>query len=428
MDTLAAEPVRAARGTASVPLDPERARALRRMKGVATGLLVAAAGVFVVARLNEGPTWVGYVEAMAEAAMVGALADWFAVTALFRHPLGLPIPHTAIIPRRKDEIGRSLGDFVEGEFLTREVLDDRLLRAGVGRRLGTWLREPANARRAADGAADALHGVLEVLDDREVQAALERIVEARVRATPAAPLVGRSIELAIEGGHLDRLLDAVLTGLDGFLEDNRHTFRERLEHESPWWIPESIDDRIFVKIDSALHRFIADVRADPRHEVRRTIDARVAAFAARLRTDPALRDHGEQLKEELLAHPDVRAWLASLWEEAKRGLLRAAGEPDGELRERIAAQLVRLGERLAADAELQRKVDDWVARSVGYVVDHYRHEVGDLIATTVEAWDAESTSQKIELQVGRDLQFIRINGTVVGGLAGLAIHGIGQLL
>ena len=409
--------------------DVDRAAGLRRMKVAATGMLVVAAVVYVVARSDDsGATWIGYVRAAAEAAMVGALADWFAVTALFRHPLGIPIPHTAIIPRRKDQIGRSLGEFVEGNFLTHDVLGARLAEARVGRRLGAWLAQPDNARRAADGLADAFRGTLEVLDDAEVQAGIERFVEAQVRATPAAPMFGRAIDLAVEGDHHQRLLDAVLVGIGGFLEDNRITFRERLETESPWWVPESIDNRIFEKIYSAVHSFIGDVGADPDHEVRHTIDARLAAFSARLRHDPILLAKGEELKDELLAHPDVREWLASLWGEAKRAMIAAAGDERSELRLRMTSSMQSLGERLAVDEELQHKVDDWVLRGVGYIIDHYRNEVSDVIASTVERWDGDTTSRKMELQVGRDLQFIRINGTIVGGLAGVVIHAVGNTL
>jgi uncharacterized membrane-anchored protein YjiN (DUF445 family) len=267
-----------------------------------------------------------------------------------------------------------------------------------------------------------------VLDDKQVQEGLEKVVRARIDATPAAPLLGRIVEVSVEGGHHQRLLDAVMTGLDGFLDDNRATFRARLQQESPWWVPESIDDRIFEKITRAVHRFVEDVRADPDHEVRRTVDLRLVDFAARLRSDPQLLAQGESLKEELLEHPDVREWLASLWDEAKRGMINAANDPASELRVRMARSLQQLGHRLTEDHELQRKVDDWLMRSVVYVVDNYRHEVADLIAGTVERWDAEFTARKLELQVGRDLQFIRINGTVVGGLAGLGIHAVGRLL
>jgi uncharacterized membrane-anchored protein YjiN (DUF445 family) len=414
------------------PDDVERRRSLRRMKVVALGLLVAAAVVYVVAtvaggRGGGGATW-GYVQAFAEAAMVGALADWFAVTALFRHPLRIPIPHTAIIPKRKDQIGRSLGDFVESNFLTHEVLGERLAQADVGARLGHWLADPVNARRVSEALGDALKGTLEVLDDDEVQHGLEGVVRRRVRAAPAAPLVGKVIDLSVEGGHHQRLLDAVLTGLHGFLDDNRLTFRRRLEEESPWWVPEPIDDRIFEKIYTAVGRFIGDVGSDREHEVRRTVDVRVAAFAERLKHDPDLLAKGEELKDELLDHPEFRAWIESLWLGTKRGLIEAANDPASEFRVRAADNLQRLGVRLGHEPELQRKVDDWVERSVGYVIEHYRSEVSDLIATTVERWDGESTARKLELQVGRDLQFIRINGTLVGGLAGLVIHALSELL
>lgn len=409
--------------------DHERAAQLRRMKAIATGLFVVAAAAFVAFYLVERDhEWAGFPRAFFEAAMVGALADWFAVTALFRHPLGIPIPHTAIIPRRKDQIGRSLGEFVQGNFLTSEVLSERLGGAHVGQRLGVWLSDGGNAAKASQGAADALRGALEVIDDREVSATLEQLIERRVRATPVAPLVGRAIDLAVDGGHHQRLLDAVLVGLGGFLDDNRATFRARLEQESPWWLPESIDDRIFEKIYSAVHRFISDVGANPDHEMRTAIDHKVVEFAARLRNDPELLAKGEELKVELLAHPDVRAWLASLWSEAKRSITAATHEPDSELRTRATAALGAFGTRLAAEPALQAKVDDWVMRAATHVIDHYKGEVTDLITNTVAKWDGEATSARMELQVGRDLQFIRINGTIVGGLAGLAIYSLSRLL
>jgi len=412
-----------------MPADLERRTALRKMKFFATGLLVLATVAFLVFRsLEDTHGWAGYVRAFAEAAMVGALADWFAVTALFRHPLGLPIPHTAIIPNRKDQIGRSLGEFVQTNFLTREVLNERLAGAHVGKRLGDWLADDENAVKAGEATSDALRGSLEILDDRDVSSALETLVERRVRATPIAPLMGKAIDLAVEGGHHQRLLDAVLTGLRSFLDDNRSTFRARLDQESPWWIPDAIDDRLFTKIYNAVHSFLADVGSDPDHEVRKSIEVRVVAFAQRLRDDPQLLAKGEELKTELLAHPDVRAWLGSLWAEMKRNTISALDDPRSELRQRIDRSLANLGRRLASDDQLQAKVDDWVARAAGHVVDHYRGEVAELISGTVAKWDAKATSERIELQVGRDLQFIRINGTIVGGLAGLVIYSVSQLL
>jgi uncharacterized membrane-anchored protein YjiN (DUF445 family) len=414
---------------AAAPIsDVDKLRALRRMKAVALALLLAAAAVFVVTSRHGGDGWVGYVRAFAEAAMVGALADWFAVTALFRYPLGIPIPHTAIIPHRKDQIGRSLGEFVQSNFLTQELLAERLAQARVGDRLGTWLARPANAARAGDAVADLLRGTLEVLDDKQVQEGLEKVVRARIDATPAAPLLGRIVEVSVEGGHHQRLLDAVLVALRGFLDDNRTTFRRRLEQESPWWVPEPIDDRIFKKIYAAVERFIEEVAADSNHEIRRTIDRRVESFGERLQHDPILLAKGEELKRELLEHPEVRAWLESLWLSLKEGMVAAAGDPRSELRVRLLAGLQHIGERVASESELQDKFDRWIERAVGYLVEHYRSEVSDLIATTVERWDAETTSRKVELQVGRDLQFIRINGTIVGGLAGVMIHFASEFL
>ncbi len=409
--------------------DADKLRSLRTMKRFATSLLVVAAVVYLIARWAEehNDTW-GYLRAFAEAAMVGALADWFAVTALFRHPLGIPIPHTAIIPKRKDQIGRSLGEFVQDNFLTEAVLRERLAGAHVGQRLGTWLADEPNAKRAGEAVSDALRGTLEVLDDRDIGTAFEGLVERRVLATPVAPLVGRAIDVAIDGGHQQRLLDAVMSGLRGFLDDNRSTLRARLENESPWWIPERIDDRIFGKIYDGVHRFIADVAADEHHEVRTAIDVRLASFADRLRDDPGLLAKGEELKREVLAHPEVRAWLRSLWRDLKSSMLTASADPTSELRRRIDSSLQTLGSRLRDDVELQAKVDAWVTSAAGYVVQHYRGEVAELISSTVQKWDGKATSERMELQVGRDLQFIRINGTIVGGLAGLVIFSVSRLL
>lgn len=405
----------------------DRRRGLRRMKAMATGLLVAVTVLFGITRwLEPRHAWVGYVRAFAEAAMVGALADWFAVTALFRHPMGLPIPHTAIIPRRKDQIGHALGEFVQENFLVPEVLEARLANAHVGRRLGDWLGDEENAARASQMVADVLASGLEALDDGDVSRTVEALVERRIRAVAVAPLVGRAIDIAIDGGHHERLLDAVIVGLDGFLGDNRVALRARLDAESPWWIPESIDDRIFDKIYSGVGRFLADLRANPRHEVRRSISARVAALAERLRDDPDLIARGEELKDEVLSHPAVRGWLRSLWGEMKAASLAAAADPASDLRQQIDASIGRLGQRLRDDTELQAKIDGWVQRLVRDIAERYRSEVSNLIATTVASWDARATADRIEVQVGRDLQFIRINGTVVGGLAGLVIYTVSQ--
>jgi uncharacterized membrane-anchored protein YjiN (DUF445 family) len=409
--------------------DALRRRNLVRMKVAATSLLLAATLVFIVTRaLEDRWSWLGYVRATAEAAMVGALADWFAVTALFRHPLGLPIPHTAIIPNRKDQLGRGLGTFVQTNFLAPAVLSERLRSVGVARRLGAWLGQPEHAHRLSSNAGALVRGLTEVMGDEDIQRTLETGILQRVRDVPAAPLMARVVEAAMSGRHHQALLDTTLNGLSGLLEENRWLLRQKLAEQSPWWLPEPIDDRLFKKFFAGVQGFLAEVAGDPDHELRHQLDIRVAELAVRLRTDPALIARGEQLKAELLEHPEVRAWLDSLWRNTKASILAVADDPDSDLRGRLDAALERAGRSLQEDPVLQAKVNGWIEKVVSYLAEEYGHEIADLIATTVARWDGAEASRRIELQVGRDLQFIRINGTVVGGLAGLAIYSIGQLL
>ncbi len=399
------------------------------MKMVATGMLVLAAVIFVVARgLEEEAAWAGYVRATAEAAMVGAIADWFAVTALFRHPLGLPIPHTAIIEKRKDQIGESLGDFVQENFLTREVVSDRLESADLAARLGEWLAKPENAKTLGEQSAAVVGGVTEVLRDETVQQGMEQVVVQRVKSIPVTPLVGKAVDVAIEGQHHQRLLELTLQGLSTFLHENQTTFRRRLSQESPWWVPEQVDDKVFLKIYESVERFVDDIRTQPGHPFRRQLDDKTVELSERLKDDPELEARGEQLRDEILSHPEVRAWMDSLWSRIKMGLLEATNDPDSELRVRLEEAIVEAGRSLEADPLLRKKIDNWIVGGVGYIAEQFRGEVSELIASTVRSWDSADTSDRLELQVGKDLQFIRINGTLVGGIAGLLIYTVSELV
>ncbi|MCU1454568.1 MAG: hypothetical protein JWN46_2714 [Acidimicrobiales bacterium] len=436
IDTLAPDPATATPRPAPAAATPrsaqdeaERAAALARMKRFATGLLIAMTVVFVIARAFENRhPWVGYVRATAEAAMVGALADWFAVTALFKHPLGLPIPHTAIIPNRKDDIGRGLGTFVQGNFLSGPVLAEKIRSLQIADRIADHLTDPANAERLAATAGDAIRAVAEVLRDEDVAPAVEEMIDARLRALPAAPLAARMLEAAVEDGHHQVLLDTLLKGTARMVDKNRDLLRQRLDRESPWWVPDAVDDRIFTKLYDGMQRFLEDVASDPDHEVRGHIDERARALVEELRDSPEMAARGEEIKAQLLENPALRTWSASLWTDLKGAMVDASADPDSELRRRLADGIVRFGETLRADPELRAKIDRGIERAVIYLLEQYRDEVADLISGTVARWDAEDASRRIELQVGRDLQYIRINGTVVGGLAGLVIFTISRHL
>ncbi|NNE97321.1 MAG: DUF445 domain-containing protein [Acidimicrobiales bacterium] len=399
------------------------------MKRAATGLLVFAGLVFVVAKLNEdGREWAGYVRATAEAAMVGALADWFAVTALFKHPLGLRIPHTAIISKRKNEIGQSLGEFVRDHFLTKENLTRLITEEHMSQRIGGQLANRSTAEAVTEQVSAVIRGVTEVLNDDTVQDGLENVVFTRVRAVPVAPIAGRAIDWGLEGRHHEVLIDSTLKGMGAFLNENKETFRDRLRTESPWWVPEPVDERVFEKIYDAVNRFISEVGGNRNHELRRALDLRTLDLAERLKTSPELVARGEELKEEILANDEVRHWVGGLWERIKDGVIEASHDPESELRQQVTTAIMETGERLQTDLELQATVDKFLIEGAGYIAEHGGDPVVNVISTTVERWDARETVLLIEDKVGRDLQFIRINGTIVGGLAGLILHTISQVL
>lgn len=409
--------------------DDARRRGLRRMKVVALGLLLLATAVFVVASVfDDDLTWLRPVRATAEAAMVGALADWFAVTALFRHPLGLPIPHTAIIPENKARIGRVLGTFVQEHFLSPDIVSQRVRDAGVANRAGSWLAQPDNAARAAGTFATVLVGVADVLDDESASGAIAHTVVTRVEETPASPVLAKALEVAIDEGHHHALVESILRAASDYLDEHRGVLRQRIAVESPWWVPEPLDDRIFEKVVGGAKRFLVDLQTQPDHELRRGIDRRLTALVQRLHTDRALAERVEERKRSLLEHPSVQAWAASLWTELKTGFARSARDPSSELRRRLGEAIASGGARLRDDPELQATVDAWFAEALYAAAEEYGPSAAAYIEATVERWDTDETTERLELLVGRDLQFIRINGTVVGGLAGLLIYAIGHLL
>ena len=400
---------------------------LRRGRRRATGLLVAVALVFLALQLwGSDATWVSYLEAMVEAGMVGGLADWFAVTALFRHPLGIPIPHTAVIVERKDQFGDTLGDFVQTSLLTPDVLVERVRGANLVPRMAAWTADPDNAARLARHAADAAVTAADLLRDDEVHRALEDVARRRIETTPLAPLAGRALQVMTEDGRHHDLLDVMLRALDRFLRENRDSLRARFSDESPWWLPEAAEDRIFERLLDGARSVLGEVARNPSHELRVDFDVRVRRLVDELQTSEAMRTRGEELKHELLAQPELRAWVATVWTDMKATLRAQAADPDSELRRRLAETIVAFGRRLRDDQALAARVEEGVESGVRYVAEHFGDEIGTMVSGTIARWDGRETADRLELLLGPDLQYIRINGTVVGGLAGLLIHAIGQ--
>ncbi|MDX3575084.1 DUF445 domain-containing protein [Streptomyces sp. ID05-47C] len=409
--------------------DEERGRGVRRMKLTATGLLVFVAVVYVLAEWashrGAGP-WAGYVAAAAEAGMVGALADWFAVTALFRHPLGLPIPHTAIIPTKKDQLGVSLGEFVGENFLSRDVVRQRLRAVGIGSRLGAWLSEPEHADRVTEELATALRGALTVLRDSDVQAVVGEAITRRADAQEIAPGMGKMLEkIVADGGHR-RAVDLVVARAHDWLVLHADSVMDAVEGGAPGWTPRFVDKRIGERVYKELLRFCAEMRDMPSHPARGALDRFLRDFASDLQSDTETRARVERLKGEVLGRGEVQDLIASAWTAVRSMIVSAAEDERSELRMRVRAALLSLGSRMATEPKVQGKVDRWVEGAAVHVVSTYRKEITLLITDTVASWDAEHTTRKIEAHIGRDLQFIRINGTVVGSLAGLLIYTVAK--
>lgn len=413
------------------PLDVERRRGVRRMKALATGMLLGVALVYVLAtwaRSSGVGGWTGYVAAAAEAGMVGALADWFAVTALFRRPMGLPIPHTAIIPTKKDQLGASLGEFVGENFLSGDVVRMRLRAVGIGGRLGTWLVRPEHAERVTAELATALRGALTVLRDSDVQAVVGEAITRRADAQEVAPGLGKLLERVVaEGGHR-RAVDLVCLRAHDWLVEHNESVMQAVTGGAPGWTPRFVDRKVGDRVYKELLRFVTEMRDMPAHPARGALDRFLTDFAGDLQSDTDTRARVERVKSEVLGRGDVQDIIATAWASVRAMIVTAAEDERSELRQRARAAILSLGRRMVTDQRLRDKVDGWLEDAAVYVVTTYRDEITSLITETVAGWDAEHTSRKIEAHIGRDLQFIRINGTVVGALAGLVIYTVSRAM
>lgn len=408
-----------------------RRRDLRRHKAVATGLLVLATVIYLVCRWLEATGrdggWTGYVRAASEAGMVGALADWFAVTALFRHPLGIPIPHTAIIKEKKDQVGHALSEFVGDNFLNATLITRKLSDARIPERATDWVLDGGGAERVSAEAGKLVDIVVNGIDPAEAEQVLYTLIIDKAAEPAWGPPLGRALEQLIAEGRVEPAVDAVVVWLDDKAKNSGDTIARLIDERTPRWAPRFVRDLVGDKVNRELLAFTAEVSADPDHEARHAIRRFLTQFAQDLQHDATMITRVEGLKSDLLGSAPVQGLPASLWESARSTLTEMVREPESLLRRKIVAWVTEFAMRVRDEPELRESLEQRIIGAASYLADNYAGEVTGIIGETVERWDAAEASDKIELMVGKDLQFIRVNGTVVGSLAGLLIYTLSEL-
>ncbi|HSG53968.1 MAG TPA: DUF445 domain-containing protein [Paracoccaceae bacterium] len=414
--------------TVAVDLPPDRAR---RMRIAATLLLVGMAALFVLAQSQQHghPAW-GYVRAFAEAGMVGGLADWFAVTALFRHPLGIPIPHTAIIPRNKDRIADTMAGFLRRNFLTPHVVARRLRDMNLARAAGDFLatKREGEMSRIRSGVVQLFVDLLESLDPDRLGSQVKAGLARQVDKLEVSPLLGKMLDTAIADRRHLPLMDSMIRWAGLTLEDNEDIVREMIRQRANAvlrWT--GLDEKLSSSVLDGLYRLLAEILVNPDHPLRGKVEEGLAKFAADLQSDPALRARVEQAKADLIANPALGEWWMGVWERLRRGLIDMARNPDKAMEGQLGSALKELGEKLQSDPVLQLQVNRLARRTAVGIAQRHGEQIVRLVSETVKRWDPQTITDRIESAVGRDLQFIRINGTLVGGLVGITIHALTQV-
>jgi len=400
------------------------------MKVVATGLLVVMAAVFFVTRAFEHQyPGLGYVKAFAEAAMVGGLADWFAVTALFRHPLGLPIPHTAIIPRNKDRIGEALANFLKENFLIPSVVARRMQRLDVAGAAGRFLQTPAGeGTRIRAGASRLIADVFESLDDERLGGIVKGAVSNRLRKMEVSPLLGHALASAINEDRHVPMLEATIRWTARALDANEQLIREMVRKKANWVLKlAGLDEKLADAVIDGLKKLTVEMSTDPAHPVRIKVEEALAQLANDLQTRPETRERVEAIKEQLLDNRSVSLWLDALWQRGREAIIKAARNPDAVLAGKLGEIMKSMGTTLEKDARIRAAINQFARRAVVGMSASYGGSMVKLVSETVRGWDAQTVTNRLESAVGRDLQYIRINGTLVGGLVGLILHVIDNL-
>src|SRR5437763_15447452 len=400
------------------------------MKVVATGLLVVMAGVFVAARVFE-PQYPGlsYVEAFAEAAMVGGLADWFAVTALLRHPLGVPIPHTAIIPRNKDRIGEALASFLKENFLIPAVVARRMQRLDVAGAAGRFLQTPAGeGTRIRAGASRLIADIFESLDDERLGGIVKGAISSRLRNMEVSPLLGHALASAINEERHVPMLEAAIRWTARALDANEQLIRDMVRKKANWVLKlAGLDAKLADAIIEGLRKLTVEMSTDPAHPVRMKVEEALAQLANDLQTRPETRERVEAMKEQLLDNRSVSLWLDTIWQKGREAVIKAARNPDAVLAGKLGEILKSMGGTLESDARIRAALNQFARRAAVGMAASYGSSIVRLVSDTVRSWDARTVTARLEAAVGRDLQYIRINGTLVGGLVGVVLHLVDSL-
>src|SRR3954451_11037704 len=400
------------------------------MKAVATGLLVLMAAVFAGARAFEPRyPWLSYVKSFAEAAMVGGLADWFAVTALFRHPLGLPIPHTAIIPRNKDRIGEALANFLRENFLIPAVVARRMQRLDVAAAAGRFLQTPAGeGTRIRAGASRLIADIFESLDDERLGGIVKSAISTRLRSMEVSPLLGHALASAINDDRHVPMLEGGIRWMARALDANEPLIREIVHKKANWVLKlAGLDEKLADAIIDGLRKLTVEMSTDPGHPVRMKIEEALAQLANDLQTKPETRERVENIKEQLLDNRSVSLWLDTLWQRGREAIIKAARNPDAVMAGKLGEILKSMGATLEKDERIRGAINQFARRAVVGTAASYGSSIVKLVSETVRGWDAQTVTNRLEAAVGRDLQYIRINGTLVGGLVGLILHVIDKI-
>jgi uncharacterized membrane-anchored protein YjiN (DUF445 family) len=402
--------------------EEEQLAQLTRMRRIATGLLVLMTVVFVLSKIFEKDYYaLTFVHAFAEAAMIGALADWFAVSALFRHPFGLPIPHTAIIPRNKDRIGASVANFLEHNFITHEVISAELRPIDFTGVAAQWLQQPDNSRKVSRQLVASIPALLRMIDDEDVGRFMQGRVASALNKMRFAPVLGELLSILVADGRHQQLFDHILKLVANGLEQNRTYIRQKIHEKSPRWIPKSIDERFFIRLLEEVHNVLEEMNSED-SEWRLRFQQALEDWVIRLRDAPEVEAKIAAFVNDTLAHPLFREYTDQIWQDVRQRLLRDAEAEDSKSAALIDQGLHALGDALMQDQAVRSKLNGWIAEFATQAIVAQRHTIADLVRRVIQQWDAETVSHKFELYVGKDLQYIRINGTLVGGAVGLLLH------